>query len=413
MNTQAVVLAGGNSSRFYPFNRKHKTTFEVAGKPIIVRTVESLLKAQVNEIIIVISPESNIPDVITQYCPTEQITYAVQQEALGQANAILAAKPYIHSPFFVINAQNWQVSNHIEPMTQVLSENSDIRAVLIHTTTHQVEKYGILGLDGQHVTSVTEKPSKSEAASDQRIVGTYLFTQTFLQDLEETNPQEYQLEETLDRIAKSGQVMALPVPSGDPTLKYPWDLFEIKDEILDELTEYRAEDSYIAPTATIRGPVYIGSKVQIHDHAIIEGPAYIGDNALVGAFSIVRNRSVLEAGAQIERYCDVRNSIIGRDTHIHSEFIGDSIIGQNGRIGAGFITGNKRLDRQNVKVTVKDELIDCGQNNLGVLIGDSVGIGIRVSTMPGTVLGTQVKVGPGLTIKGLFTDEQVVKESNC
>ena len=62
--SQAVILAGGKSSRFEPFNSdSHKSNFKLMGKSIIKMTVQSLLESGVDKIIIVKSPnDTNIEE---------------------------------------------------------------------------------------------------------------------------------------------------------------------------------------------------------------------------------------------------------------------------------------------------------------------------------------------------------------
>src|SRR5690606_11562099 len=153
--------------------------------------------------------------------------------------------------------------------------------------------------------------SNQEAPSKWRIVGTYLCQQGFLKRLEQTPKEHYQLETALADAAKNSRVESVALAQGEVTLKYPWDLFSLKDGLLDTWENPEVQARYIAPTAVIRGNVIIEPGVEIHDYAIVEGPAYLGENSLVGQFCIVRKGTVLEEGAHIERYCDVKNSLIG------------------------------------------------------------------------------------------------------
>jgi len=412
MKPQVIILAAGASSRFYPFNHQHKSLTLVCGKPILLWTLESIKKAGLKEVILVVEDKAIVETALGDQIPEGiKLEYAIQSDPIGGADAILKAKDKITGPFFVLNSQNYRFHNHSEKMIEAY-ESGNFSAILNKTKTNTPEKYGMLALDGDTVTDVIEKPSRDNSPSEWRIVGTYLFNPEFLEELERSATEAYGLEESLARVAKRNKVTSITSDSGDPTLKYPWDLFSLKDELLADFVSYISPEAFVAETAIIRGKVHIEAGAQIHDYAIIEGPAYIGKNSLVGQFSIIRNGTILEKEAQVERYCDVRNSLVGANSHIHSEFIGDSILGNNIRIGAGFITGNKRIDRANVKVKVKDQIVDTGQNNLGVFVGDNVKVGVKVATMPGTVLGNDSYIGPGLTIKGFFPDKSVVRKSN-
>jgi bifunctional UDP-N-acetylglucosamine pyrophosphorylase/glucosamine-1-phosphate N-acetyltransferase len=95
---------------------------------------------------------------------------------------------------------------------------------------------------------------------------------------------------------------------------------------------------------------------------------------------------------------EVKNSLIGGSTKTHSGFIGDSIIGENARIGAIFGSANVRLDRTNVKSVVKGEKVDTGNRSLGVIIGENTVVGERATTMPGVIIGNNVRIGPSTTV---------------
>jgi bifunctional UDP-N-acetylglucosamine pyrophosphorylase/glucosamine-1-phosphate N-acetyltransferase len=168
----------------------------------------------------------------------------------------------------------------------------------------------------------------------------------------------------------------------------------------------------------LTGKVIIEDGARILDFAIVEGPVYIGKNSVVGAHCILREGSILEEDTQIERFVDCTRSIIEMGTHIHSGFVGDSIIGDSVRVGAGFITGNKRIDRDLVEVKVKDKKVFTGSDRIGVLIGDNVKIGINVSTMPGVIIGNDSIIGPSTIVTKnvpgktrIYVEQEIVQKS--
>jgi NDP-sugar pyrophosphorylase family protein len=182
-------------------------------------------------------------------------------------------------------------------------------------------------------------------------------------------------------------------------LKYPWDIFPIKDYLLENISEKRAKNSQISPTATLKGKVILEEGAKIFDYATIEGPVYIGKNAVVGAYCTLRDHSILEEGAEIQRYADCARSIIETNSHLHSGFVGDSIIGESVRIGAGFVAANRRIDRKEIEVKIENEKVNSGRSYLGVLIGNAVRTGINVSTMPGVLIGSGSLIGPNTVVK--------------
>ena len=118
---------------------------------------------------------------------------------------------------------------------------------------------------------------------------------------------------------------------------------------------------------------------------------------------------MIEKNAELQHYVDFKNSVIGEHSTIHSGFIGDSIIGKNVKIGAGFITANKRLDRENVRVFVKGVKVDSNLRGLGLIIGDNTKLGICVTAMPGTVVGENSTVYPNAKLSGTYQNNQKIK----
>lgn len=411
MKLQVVVLAAGESSRFYPFNQKHKIFFNLGGKPLLSYTLESIQRAGYSDVILVYSGKSEEKQLIKAITPKNiNLNLVEQPSPKGQGDAILQAREHIHSDFFVINANHLAFDQEVIGWEEKFKDNI-LYGLTLRCQTQEPWLYGVFKLDGDKILDIVEKPKPGTEPSNWRDSVVYLFRQDFLTELAQEQPDHYSFEKTIARVCRQQKILALE-GSPSPSLKYPWHLLAYKNTILDQLEPNISPQATIADSAIIRGKVIIEAGAQIHDYAIIDGPAYIGRNALVGQFSLIRNKSFLETGAKVERYCDVRNSIIGEHSHIHSQFVGDSIIGSNCRIGAGFITANKRIDRENVRVMVKNTMTDSGQNNLGVIMGNQVKTGIRVSSMPGTVIGNHSQIWPSLTIKGFYPDDSKIRQSN-
>lgn len=412
MKYQVVILAGGESSRFFPFNNLHKSFFKIAGKTILGRTVESVKKQDPSEIILVLGSKNFEQE--KKLCQENKIfrdvRYVSERKPLGQADAILAAKEFIKDDFFVINANQFNFHEFAEDFIKEHTKSKNMATLgIIETDTPS--KYGMVDLKGNKVKGIVEKPDEDKTPSNMRLVGIYMFSKKFLTELSATPISNYSLEDTLNRIAKEGTVGSVSLSVTTPSLKYPWDLFDIKDIILSDIKTKIDDSAIIEETAIIKGKnIFIGKNAHICDFSVIEGPTYIGENAVVGVYSQVRGGTVLEDGVQIERYTDVKNSIIGENTHIHSGFIGSSVFGKDCRVGAEFVTANKRLDRNTVNVLVRGENVDSTKDDIGIFAGDNVKIGIRVSAMPGTVVGKDSVVYPGVTLKDFSDNNSKVED---
>ena len=189
-------------------------------------------------------------------------------------------------------------------------------------------------------------------------------------------------------------------------LKHPWDLLKVKKELFDKYLEEKISSSAkISQNVIIKGKVYIGKNVEIKENVVINGPVYIGDNSIIGNSSLIREYSNIENNALVGFNCEIKNSILQEDVHLHSNYIGDSIIGKGVRVGAGTIIANTRIDREDVHSYISNQKVDTKLKQLGSIIGDNVKIGINCSLMPGILIGNNSFVGPhSLVLKNIEED---------
>lgn len=392
--TQAVILAAGESSRFVPFRRnRHKTTFSIFGEPIIVQTLRALQGLGVRKIEIVRSPnDEEIVDLVTSAKSSLKISFHIQKEPLGTGDALLSAKKALEERFLMVSGQQINVVDH----AQLLS-GREKGVVLFSQKTDEPQKYGMLALKGSRVVRAVEKPKDLKGLSNQRIMGIYVFTKDFVEFMSNMQRTEYLLVEAIDAYAKKNEVVAIETSYPAISLKYAWDLFKVADYKFSLFSPKLVikKGAKVAETSLINGPVLIEEEAKIEDYAVIEGPAFIGKRTIVGTFSKVRPGTVLEEDVILQNAVEIKHSIVGRGTHIHSGYLGDSIVGEDVRIGADFVSANRRLDRGNIKVKVKGELVDTKSTFFGTLIGDRTRIGIKCGTNPGVIIEPETYVFPG------------------
>jgi len=398
---QAVILAAGKSSRFQPFNLRHchKSTFTLLGKSIISWTIESLIRAGISKIEIIKSPNDiSFNNLISLYQKRAKITLHTQQKPLGMGNAIISALNSLNNNFILLNVQQLNIDKHLKHFLDndpTIVPNS---ITLFCQKTDEPQKYGMLGLDGNRVTKIVEKPTNVKGLSDKRILGIYFLTKPFVKFMKTTPTTEYQFELSLDQYLQKEKIFAVDTPELGLSLKYVWDLFPIASYLLNQNAQNKqiiSPKAKIHPTAIITGPVIIEEEAEIYEYSLIQGPCYLGKKTVIGSFCKVRKNSILEESAQIESHGEIKQSLIGCNSHIHSGFIGDSIIGENCRIGANFITANRRHDRTNIKFMIKNKLVNTNSNFMGTLIGDNVKIGIHCGTNPGVIIPSDSQIPPG------------------
>lgn len=393
---QAVILSAGKSSRFTPFGEVgHKAEISLFGKPILYWTLDSLVKLNFSKVVVVVGKDHQHLQWLLENYPKkfQSLQVVIQEKPQGQADALLSAKHLLDEQFIMIDSNQCELEHYLPT---ILEQKTKI--VLAVNPTDQPQLYGVVRVDNHHATAVIEKPFTTEK-NLQRIIGIYLLSKDFVDLMSQKSPAEYLLEESLDEYVKDHEVAVAEFQSATPSLKYPWHLFDFKDLLFKKIVFNKSSSAQIANTAQIRGDVFIGNEAIIGDFAVVEGPAYIGNRAVVGRYSVLRAGSVLESEAEIQSYADCNNSILLKGAHLHSGFIGNSILGENVRIGAGFVSANRRLDRAPIQALVKDQKIDTGTTRLGVIIGHRSKLGVQVATMPNVIIGNDVIIGPAQVIK--------------
>ncbi|XOB40112.1 MAG: bifunctional sugar-1-phosphate nucleotidylyltransferase/acetyltransferase [Candidatus Nealsonbacteria bacterium] len=408
MIKQAVILSAGKSSRFWPLNKRHKSLIKVMGKPLIFYTLQGLKKAGVSEMIIIQGQQRNIEKELKKYKLKTKIKYLVQQKPKGMGNALWQARNLLKDRFLVVDAGRVDAGEIIQ--------NSKVRIqkfknILFGQKTKNPHLFGIMQVKGNKVLKIIEKPKKDRKSSNIKVVGIYVLEPGFFNYYKKVKKHAYDFEDALSGYMKEnnvGVVMLKKKEEKTPSLKYPWHLFDMERYLFDRFLQNKIEKSAkISRAAMVKGKVYIGKNTKVYENAVIKGPCYIGDNCIIGNNSLVREYTDLETNVLVGANSEVTRSIFQEDVHIHSNFIGDSILGQGCWIGAGSITANIRIDRKEIKPVVSGKKIGSGLDSLGCIIGENTKTGINCSFMPGILIGSNCIIGPGSLVMENVEDNTI------
>ncbi len=394
---QVVILAAGRSSRFIPFTSLvHKSMVKVMGKTILEHTLTSISKTGIREVILVVGENSSIPKVIgTGESFGLTIRYVIHIGAKGMGAALLEAQEYLHEKFFLLNAYHIDFDKFFDALCA--QQQTDSTVVLLGKKPQSSIQFGVMEINGEKVTDVKEKPAKI-LDHQLQIIGIYLLNKNFLSVLSATPPDHYHFEKALDMYAKRNLVRFVKTSIATVSLKYAWDLLEIKNYLLRTMESYTSAHAKISPHSVITGNVFIEDDATIMEGAVIKGPVYVGKKAVIGNYAVVRGSVAIEENAIVGARMEIKNSLLMDGVTTHSGFLGDSIIGARTKIAAYVCTANARLDRNPVTTLVKEEKVSSGLTHLGTIIGKDANIGIRVSTMPGVIIGENSIIGPSTTV---------------
>ena len=175
---KAILLAGGTGSRLLPLTlATSKQLLPVYNKPLIYYPISTLLLAGARDILIISTPRDVRPLENLLGDGSEfgiSITYSVQPEPKGIAQAILIAEAFLQSePFMLMLGDNLLYGGGLGE--SLANEPFISGAKIFLQKVKNPEQYGVAEIsdDGTKIVSVQEKPAN--AVSDLAIVGLYYF----------------------------------------------------------------------------------------------------------------------------------------------------------------------------------------------------------------------------------------------
>ncbi|MFQ5493593.1 MAG: sugar phosphate nucleotidyltransferase [Candidatus Dojkabacteria bacterium] len=398
---QTVLLLAGKNSRFFPLETmSHKALFPLYGKPTVEYLVEDLVSVGVKDFAIATGQHDEL--IREQLGDGSRfgatIKYAIQKGD-GQGEGVLAVRELINGPFMIMNPYHlFQVDHFKKILKRFKSE--DIDGVFSGKYQEDVTNYGVFELKGERIVNVVEKPKKGEEPSNYRGTSAYIFKKDFFDYLEKEERHEYFFESAQTTYAKEKNVVMIEIGKDIkiPTLKYPWHLLDLRSQLSNTVKGFIHPTAYVADNVVLEESVYVDEGARIFEGAAVKGSTYVGKKAVIGNNAVVRDTD-LGVAAQVGVNSDITRSIIMAGVHSHGGgFIGDSIIGNDARIAAGFVTANKRTDRENISAEVAGKKVDIKSNALGIIMGEGVKTGIGVSSMPGKLVGSKSQIWPHTVI---------------
>jgi len=340
-----------------------------------------------------------------------EIQYVEQKGMLGTGNAVSVVEPFMSKDFVVVNGDMFFDAEAVK--TVIESHQKDTpSATLAVVPVERPENYGIVELDGNKVKRIVEKPLPNQAPTNLANAGIYVFSPEIFGKISQTSPSsrgEWEIPDALTLlIGENRLVTAVKLDSKQwLDIGRPWDLLEANRWALIRI-RHRI-NGLIENGAHLLGPVTVAETARVRSGAYVEGPAYIDEESDIGPNCYVRPYTSIGRKVRIGNACEIKNSIVMDHCHIgHLSYVGDSVIGENCNFGAGTITANYRLDAKEVKMTIKEKVVDTGRKKLGVIMGDGVKTGINALFMPGVKVGNDSWVGPNVLVQRDLPPKSVI-----
>lgn len=394
----AVVLAGGTGTRFWPF-QTDKNLFPFLDKKLFNFSVVSALPPEVNRIVVVANTDNY--DYFTNLDFGKPKKVVIQKDAKGMADALNSVKEYVQNSSLLIMIADHLVDPNLCSQVIARAKKTGVFGVLPGWKVSSYFPGGYLKLDGEKITGIAEKPGAGNTPSSYvYISGTYIENsdELFAVMDKTTSSSDDVYEKTLTNLMQNHDFIMEPYQGISSTLKYPWDVLNVMDDLLKTRVVAKVgKNVIIKNNVVIEGNVEIADNVKIFENSKIVGPCYIGENTIVGNNNIIRD-SCIGADCVTGFNTDITRSYIGNDCWFHSNYVGDSILENNISMGSGTVLANLRLDEGNITSAVKGVKIDSQRNKLGSCIGSNVRIGVNVSVMPGIKIGSNSMIGAGSVI---------------
>ena len=198
-----VIPAAGSGTRLGPFtNAIPKELLPVGEKAVIEHVVEAMRLADINDIVIVCSPHKHG---LCDYLGSGRkfgvnLTYVIQDERRGLADAVLSAEHVVDESFAVVLGDNFFYPKSFlgELISYHVEQEAD--ATLGVAEVEDVSRHGIIAPQEDRIVDIVEKPSPKQAFSQLGAIGMYVFSPEVFNAIKKTPPghkEEIQLTDSV------------------------------------------------------------------------------------------------------------------------------------------------------------------------------------------------------------------------
>jgi glucose-1-phosphate thymidylyltransferase len=329
---KGLILSGGKGTRLRPLTHTGaKQLVPVMNKPILWYGIESLARAGITDIGIIIGPETG--EEIR--CRTGDgsrfgvtLTYILQTSADGLAHAVKVAQPFLgDSPFAMYLGDNL-IQDSLEQFIDIF-KSEQLDSLILLRQVADPTAFGVAEVAANgHVIRLVEKPKVPP--SNLALVGVYFFSARVHAAISQIRPSargELEITDAIQQLidqqrpVKACQLQGWWLDTGKKD-----DLLEANRVLLDTSLDCFNQGA-VEGNSRLSGRVQIGAGSQIVD-CHIRGPVVIGNNCYLKGCFVGPYSSIADGATLID--VDLDHSVVLDQAHIENidQRIVDSLIGQ-------------------------------------------------------------------------------------
>lgn len=413
----AVIMAAGRGTRMK--SATPKVLHELCGRPLIGWVVAAAQGAGVGDVVVVDNPGRELEGQLP-----EGTQIAVQQEAKGTADAVLAAAAHFTDGPVLVLSGDVPLITHTA-IVGLLATHA-LEGVAATMMTMELDEPGELGRVVRHPDGAVErvveaKATGNDATPEQLAIkevntGIYVFAGALLQDALERVPTdnaqgEAYLPDVLPILAADGHKVAAHVVD-DPTVTLGVndrvDLAAVRAIAQQRINEAHmrngvgiidprstaidvgvtiGQDTRIEPGCTLKNGTSVGANCTLRN-AYLDA-ATVEDGVSIGPFAYLRPGTVVRKGAKVGTFVELKNSDIGPGTKVpHLSYIGDADVGENANLAAATITANYDFVKKH-RTTIGDRV----RTSVDTTLVAPVRLGDDSYTGAGSVITEDVPAG--------------------
>ncbi|MCI9177998.1 MAG: NTP transferase domain-containing protein [Clostridia bacterium] len=386
-----LVMAAGTDEAMK--SKKSKLAQELYGKAVIKRVVDSLKKAGIEDIAVIVGEnKEEIHEILK-----EEVTYLYQEKCLGTGHAIMQTVSYLEKQQGRVVIANGNIPlvtpETIEKLVQKAQKEQEAATVLTGIISEPTGYGRIIRQDNKIVEIIEEKELTGAQANLLEInAGLYCFEIQKLLDiigkLEKSSMGLYYLTDVIKMLSAKGEkIGGVLVEDNTEILRLNT---KVQLEMLSRILRIRINTMHMNNGVTIEDmnttyiydDVEIGIDTVIHPNTTIKSGVIIGEDCNIGPNAYIREGCILENKVKVGSFVEIKKAIIREGSKVpHLSYMGDCEIGTKCNIGCGTITCNYD-----------------GKNKHKTKIGDNCFIGSNVNLVAPVTLGDHVLIAAGSTI---------------